>query len=147
MGWDKYFTDVLGVSEIVMPVREVFAQAEVSELSNERLLFLGLQEKTPLLELEIFQKMLLAMKLEFGEFAVWEMPVLELSTREKQIPAGIVVVSFAPAITEFLQQQRPKLQLISTHHPLECLEKPQLKKQVWEDLKKALSEAGLSNRL
>ncbi|MFN7728358.1 MAG: hypothetical protein ACK5P7_04305 [Bdellovibrio sp.] len=147
MGWDKYFTDVLGVSEIVMPVREVFAQASRSELSSERLLFLGLQESTPLLELGIFQKMLLAMKLEFGEFAVWEMSVLELSTQEKQIPSGIVVVSFAPAITEFLRQQRPQLQLISTSHPLACLEKPQLKKQVWEDLKKALSDAGLSDRL
>lgn len=147
MGWDLYLKEVLGVSEIVMPVREVFAQAASHELHHERILFLAEPEDQKILELEIFQKMLMAMKLEFGEFAVWELPVVELSTEEKNIPNELTVVSFSDQISEFLQQQRPKLNLITTHHPLECIKNPQLKKPVWDALKRALSEAGLSDRL
>lgn len=147
MSWQDYLTQVLGVEKILIPSSEVLAQAKETQLDNCKILFLSEPASPSLLDLEIFQRMLIAMKLEFGEFAVWEISKMDLTRLEIQIPNQIVIVSFSEELTHELAQLRTKLHIQTLTHPRICLEQPAYKKEVWEGLKLALSHAGLSHRL
>ena len=145
MAWERYLKEVLGVSQVVWPVEAPVLRE--SPPADVKILFLAEPASPSLLEMEIFQKMLIAMKLEPTDFFVWEIATIDLAVKEKEIGPDTVVVSFSKKISEFLSQQRSKLEQITTPHPSEVEKNPKLKRQVWEDLKTALEKSGLSTRL
>ena len=156
MAWEKYLKDVLGVSEVVWPeqpapieARPYSSEAALAKgrLQSVKILFLAEPGVPSLGELEIFQRMLSAMKLDPDEYYVWEVSTLDLATQEKEIADHTVIVSFSKKISEFLAHQRSRLEQITTFHPLEVEKNPKLKRQVWEDLKSAMEKSGLSARL
>lgn len=147
--WDRYLTEVLGVREIVRPATESDPgdSGAEADLSSVRLLFLAEPGESDLMGLEIFQKMLAAMKLEPSEFLVWELAPVELSARETVIGPDWVAVCFSTKLADALLAQRPRLRIVTTHHPAACLSDPRLKRPVWEALKSALEKADLASRL
>ena len=111
------------------------------------ILFISEPQDPPLLENEMFLRQLGAMRLADTERQVWELAAVDLAVREKDISDDWVVVSFSEKLAEWLSLQRPRLNLIKTYSPAECAQRPALKRQVWDDLKRAMEKAGLSSRL
>lgn len=156
MSWDRYLSEVLGVRQVVWPASTFQSEASVTRenletethsLEQVKLLFLAEPMDTPLLEREIFQRMLTAMRIETNEYLVWEVSPVDLTTLEKEISNDWIVVSFSKKLADWLSMQRPRLSQVTTPHPAECEREPHLKRQVWDDLKRALEKAGLSARL
>jgi len=148
MSWSEYLNKTLGIRHLILPAQPIGgAEVLAGDFALIRILFLA-EPRTPALgELEIFQKMLAAMKLEVSEFQIWEITGVDLAVREKEISSEWVVVCFSPKLSRWLCAQRRELTLITTPHPLECLQEPGLKRQVWVDLQEALEKSGLGPRL
>lgn len=83
---------------------------------------------------ELFGKMRQAMKLENVQTEILFADQMSLADFELATLKAHTVVSFSPTLTTTIQNEN----LFVTNGPEELLQKPELKKQAWDDLQKVM---------
>lgn len=155
MFWGHYLSDVLGIKSVTLPIKQVIEESLASnDLENAKILFLsersvsrGDQVPKALLELPIFQKILVAMKLEFSDFFVLELDESELLLKEKDFANELFVICFSRNLFDVLKKIRPHMEVKLIDHPIELEKNPAKKKKAWNDFQEVLQQTGLSHRL
>lgn len=126
----KYFSDVLGVREILVQ--------QTPAPTTSRIIFLDEKGIRTAEGKDLLEKMIGAMKLDEGEYKILEIDISEISTNLELLEAAQTTMSFSKTLTSFITNNFPRINLESTFGPEELLKKPELKREVWESLKKIM---------
>lgn len=126
----KYFSDVLGVREILVQ--------QTPAPTTSRIIFLDEKGIRTAEGKDLLEKMIGAMKLDEGEYKILEIDISEISTNLELLEAAQTTVSFSKSLASFISNNFPRINLESTFSPEELLKKPELKREVWESLKKIM---------
>lgn len=128
----KYFSEVLGVLEILVQATVITATV------TPRIIFLDEKSVRTPEGKDLLDKMIGAMKLEANEYKTLEIDLSEISANLELLESAQTTVSFSKSLTTFIENNFPRIRLESTYGPEELLKKPELKREVWESLKKIM---------
>lgn len=130
----QYFEQVLGVREILLQPIEVAAAEPIFEPAPARLLVFVDQKPWSSTAKALFEKMKQAMKLQNIETETLFADQMSAADFQLETLKATAVISFCSNLSQTTQNEN----LFLTISPEELLQKPELKKQAWDDLQKVM---------
>jgi len=136
-----YLENVLGLKTLVWPeTQSPVAVLEEPKPKAAQVLFIQDRAWSPAAA-ELFHKMREAMKLTSEQVTVVFADQVSASELQVAVMAADRVVVFSKNVFQALNKE-PENKFV-THSPEEMLQRPDLKKQAWEDLKQVMKSLGL----